>query len=150
MKYQEGKIGRSFILKFEHGDNLLEDLNIFTQKEELEHAVIYLLGALKKADLVVGPEKCELPPVGINYSFVDGREILAIGTLIPDESNNPMWHIHSSVGRDSDSITACLRGNTEVFLIVEAIVFELLNLNAKRKFDSQLGLKVLDLSNDKK
>ncbi|QGT99589.1 hypothetical protein SYNTR_0996 [Candidatus Syntrophocurvum alkaliphilum] len=147
MQYTQGSMGRVFVIKFEHGDNLIEQLQLILNKEQITTGTLLMIGALKKSKMVVGPEECVVPPVVIPYIFEDGREIAAIGTIFPDENGNPVFHIHSSVGRQNDSIVGCLRDDTEVYLIVEAVIIEFLNIDAKKVFEEKYDLNMLKIDN---
>ena len=56
MKYQQAELGRVFVVKFEHGDDLLESIKELVSREEISFATISFLGALLKADIVAGPK----------------------------------------------------------------------------------------------
>ena len=49
MKYEEVKIGRTFIIKFEHEDNFLEELLSFVKEKQIKAGKIEIIGALKKS-----------------------------------------------------------------------------------------------------
>ncbi len=143
MKYQSGRLGRVFLVKLEHGDDVIEELSRLAEKEAINSAVVMLIGALKNAVMVLGPKECTVPPQATEHYFDDGREVAAIGTLLRDKEGNPALHMHGSAGRNSSSITGCLRQDLEVYLIVEAIVLELDGIAAQRLLDPYLQVKAL-------
>lgn len=143
MKYKQGKIGRVFVARVEHGDDLLEELKKMAEDENIESAVLYVLGAIKKASLVAGPEKCTLPPAPVWRGFTDCREVLGIGTLFWKE-NEPLIHLHATLARGDDSLMGCIRGRSEVYIIAEVIVIELTGTGAFRELDEKTGLKLLN------
>ena len=145
MIYQEGKLGRVFLVKFEHDDDLLKELKFFLQQEKINTGILYLIGALKEADIVVGPRECVIPPVAISWHLNDGREIMGLGTIFPDEEGNPVAHIHSAFGREGSGIIGCLRDHARVYLLVEAIIIEMEGIEAKRLFNRDYNIKILTL-----
>lgn len=144
MKYRQGNLGRVFVAKVEHGDDLLKEITNLARAERLSTAVIFLIGALKGAAMVVGPRECTVPPEPVWTSFGDGREILGMGTLYPDEKGEPALHLHGVLGRGQTSLAGCLRADTEVYLVVEMVIMELTGTGAVRKMDRDLSLSVLD------
>lgn len=145
MKYQTGSIGRTFLVKMEHGDDLIQGIKEIAGKEQIQSAVIFMLGALQDVSMVTGPQAATIPPVGIETRLQEAREIIATGTLVQDESGQPSLHIHGSLGRENNTITGCLRENTTVYLVVEVIIMELLGIQASREEDVFLRVKALKI-----
>ena len=143
MKYEEVKQGRSFILKFEHRDNFLEELTSFVKEKRIMAGKIEIIGAFKKAGGSVGPQKDELPvnPIIIDVNKV--KEVLGIGTIFWHE-NEPKIHIHSAIGHESDLNLMCIRSNAEVFIVIEAILQEYVETTAKRKMDDEVKMPLLN------
>ena len=142
MKYTQGKIGRIFVLKFDDGDVLLEKLGAFVKKEKLKAATMIFIGALKKGDLVTGPKKPVIPPLPNKIIFKNAWEVLGIGTIFTN-SKGPQIHIHSAMGKKLKTLTGCVRGKTEEFLVIEAVVFELKGVKATKDIDIRTGLNLL-------
>ncbi|MDD3088219.1 MAG: DNA-binding protein [Candidatus Omnitrophica bacterium] len=145
MKYTCGKIGRIFVLKFNDKDILLDKLAEFTKKERLRAATILFIGALRQGDLVTGPKKPVIPPQPNKVIFKGGWEVMGIGTIFTN-SKGPQIHIHSSMGRKSKAFTGCVRGKSQVFLVIEAVVFELKGVKASKGIDLHTGLNLLNIS----
>lgn len=143
MKYSQGKVGRVFVARVEHGDDLLGELKLLAEKEQIEAGVFYVIGAMKNASLVVGPKECTRPPEPVWRMFSDGREILGIGTLFR-EDGAPTFHLHGALGKGDKTLMGCIRGDSEVYLLAEVIILELIDTTAVRKFDQTSGLKILD------
>ncbi|MGB2600921.1 MAG: DUF296 domain-containing protein [Candidatus Omnitrophota bacterium] len=143
MRYTEGSIGRVFLVKFEHGDDLLGKVKELVVKEDIKLAAITFIGALSKGDIVAGPDKLELPAVPTWISFTDGREVFGSGTIIK-EKDEVHLHIHSTLGRGEEVLTGCLRKNCEVFVTVEAIVTEIQGVKVSRVKDKDTGCNVLE------
>jgi hypothetical protein len=142
MKYTKGSIGRVFLLKFEDKDILIDKLGLFVKKERIKAAAMIFIGALRKGDLVTGPKKPVIPPQPNKLTFKDGWEVMGIGTVFVN-SIGPQIHIHSSMGKKNKVMTGCLRGKSEVFLVIEAVVLELKGIKASKEIDPQTGLNLL-------
>ena len=144
MQYTQGNIGRIFLLKFEDDDILLDKLAEFVKKEKLKAATLVFIGALKKGDLVTGPKKPVIPPEPNKVYFKDGWEVMGIGTIFTN-TTGPQIHIHSSMGKKQKVLTGCVRGKSKVFLVIEAIVFELKGVKATKAIDPKTGLNLLKI-----
>jgi len=144
MKYTKGSIGRVFVLKFDDGDILLKELSAFVKKEKLKAATITFIGALKKGDLVTGPKKPVIPPQPNTVYFKDAWETLGAGTIFTN-AKGPQIHIHTAMGKKLKTLAGCIRGESEVFLVIEAIVFELKGVKATKEFDKKTGLNLLKI-----
>ncbi len=142
MKYTQGKIGRIFVIKFDDGDVLIEQLKTFAKKEKLKAAVMVFIGALKKGDLVTGPKKPVIPPVPNEVKFKDAWESLGVATIFTN-AEGPQIHIHSAMGKSLKTLIGCVRGKSEVFLVIEAVVFELEGVKASKDIDAKTGLNLL-------
>lgn len=142
MEYEQANLGRTFIMKFAHGEDFLAELKNIVKQKEIKAGTIQLLGALAKAGVVVGPKKDELPPAPIEKNIDHAHEIVGIGTIFWEESE-PKIHIHTAAGHDKDVMVTCIRKDTEVFIVIEAIVQEYTGTSAKRKPDKKTGMSLL-------
>ena len=70
------------------------------------------------------------------------HEIAGTGTLFPDEEGKPVLHMHIACGRESATVTGCVRTGVKIWHIGEVILFELTDTPAIRKVDPQLGFKL--------
>jgi len=143
MKYSQGELGRVFVIRVEHGDDLLGELKQLVQVENVEAGVFYVIGALKEATVVTGPEKCVLPPVPMFRNFNDGREIIGLGTMFRD-GEEPLFHLHGALGRGDTALMGCIRGASEVYLVAEVILMEIKGTGAGKELDPVSGLKMLN------
>lgn len=144
MHYQQGSLGRVFLVKLEHGDDLLKEINHLAAETGLKSACLFMIGALDKAVMVTGPQQSALPPQVIEKRIDEGREIVAIGTMFPDQdSGEPVLHIHGSLGRGDTTFTGCLRSDSRVFAVVELLVVELSGFTASKGFDLAILMKTL-------
>ncbi|MFH1507829.1 MAG: DUF296 domain-containing protein [Candidatus Omnitrophota bacterium] len=145
MHYTQGSLGRIFLLKFEHNDILLEELHSLARKEKIMAAALIFIGALKRGDLVTGPKKPVIPPQPNKIRFRNGWEAMGMGTIFTGKSG-PQIHIHGSMGKKNKVLTGCVRGRSQVFLVIEAVIFELKNVKASKSIDPRTGLNLLNLA----
>jgi len=144
MQYTKGTIGRVFLLKFKDDDILIKELEKLARKERLKAATLVFIGALKKGDLVTGPKKPVIPPEPNWVKFDKAWEVMGVGTIFTNKSG-PQIHIHTAMGKRSRTLTGCVRKDTKVFLVIEAIVFELKGVNATKDIDAKTGLNLLKI-----
>ncbi|MEJ5226683.1 DUF296 domain-containing protein [Thermodesulfovibrio sp.] len=142
MRYQSGRVGRVFVIKFEDGENPLEKLTELAKQEKVYSAIFWIVGGLKAGRFVVGPEGDELPPIPIWREIRGNNETLGIGTIFwfKDE---PKAHLHGVYGREDLVKMGCLRENPEVFLILEAVLMEILDIKANRELDEKSKMTLL-------
>ena len=107
--------------------------------------MIFLV-ALRNGDLVTGPKKTVIPPDPNWVKFKDGWEVFGIGTIFTNKKG-PQIHIHSSLGKKKDVFTGCIRKDSRVFLVIEAVVFELKGVKATKDIDLLTCLNLLQINN---
>ena len=119
MQYTQAKPGRIFVIAVEHGENIINNLQNLAEKEKISCAVFHLLGALKHAELVIGPKKPVLPP-DRQKILIDNNasEFMGFGTIFLQEQK-PSIHIHLSMGNKTITQTGHLLPDHEVFIISE-------------------------------
>jgi len=149
MKYQQGSLGRVFLLKFEDKDNLLYEIKKMAVQETVKVGTIMLLGGVRSAGMVTGPKEAVIPPDPTWSDFSDAREILGFGTLFWKD-DEPMIHLHAAVGRGNETLTGCIRKNSSVYLVVEAVITELLGINARKTMNEKAGLAMLEITEGEK
>ncbi|PAV11852.1 DNA-binding protein with PD1-like DNA-binding motif [Methanosarcina spelaei] len=142
MEYAKGRIGRVFTVRIDYGDDLILELIKLAELERIESAVFVLLGALKEAKFVAGPKENVIPPEPVWSGFDDAHEILGIGNIFLMDGK-PKIHLHAGAGRGDNVKLGCLRGESEVFMVVEAFVFELEGFSARRITDEEQGFAPL-------
>lgn len=147
MKYKELQEGRSFVLRLDNGENLLEELLTFFQEQRLQGAVFWVLGALEKGQLVGGPQTASLPPEPINITFNDTREIVGWGNIARVMEGSPKIHLHMSAGRNDHTYTGCLRKKGQVFLTSEIYLREIINFPVRKK-EMSSGIELLDIQGE--
>jgi predicted DNA-binding protein with PD1-like motif len=144
MQYSQGRLGRVFLVKFENKDDILRSLEGFVRKERLKSAVLVFLGAFRKGQLVTGPKKAVVPPEPNWKTFDDGWEVMGVGTVFSGKKG-PQIHMHAAMGKKDRALTGCVRKKVEVFMVIEAVVFELKGVKARKEIDPRTGLNLLKI-----
>ncbi len=146
MQYSEGKIGRVFAIRLEHGEPMPGTLEEFAAKEGIQSGLAIMVGGAEEdSKLVVGPEDGSMLPVTPMLTALCGvHEVAAVGTLFPDEQGSPVLHMHAACGRQDGSITGCIREGIVTWQILEVILIEVTGLDAARIEDSATGFQLLE------
>ena len=144
MKYIQANLGRIFIARIEDGEDIIEQLKAIIKQENIKSGFVHLLGASTTSKVVLGPEKREYPPKPFWWEFDDAREILGLG-IFALEDDEPKIHLHAGIGHHSESKTGCIRGKSEVYITIEAIIQEIIGDNITRKIDTRYNASLLDL-----
>ncbi|MDD5348076.1 MAG: DUF296 domain-containing protein [Candidatus Omnitrophica bacterium] len=144
MEYTTARLGRIFLLKFSDKDILVDELERFARRRHLKAAVLLFLGALRTGSLVTGPKKPRIPPEPNWKTFKDGWEVMGAGTVFSG-TKGPAVHIHAAMGKKNSALVGCVRKETSVFLVIEAVVFELKGCRAGKSLDPATGLNLLKI-----
>jgi predicted DNA-binding protein with PD1-like motif len=145
MKYSQAKQGRIFVIRLEDGDIIHEEIERFAREKSIRAgALIILGGADEGSKLVVGPEHGRKNPiVPMEYILDNVNETAGAGTIFPDEKGNPALHMHIACGRESSTVTGCIRKGVKAWHVLEVILFELVDTTASRALDSVTGFELL-------
>jgi len=145
MKYSEAKLGRVFVIRLEDGEIVHEVIEAFALEHSIRAASLIILGGSDEGSrLVVGPENGRSSPiVPMGHVLDDVREVTGTGTVFPDDAGTPILHLHMACGRNSSTVTGCIRQGVKVWQVMEAILFELTDTKARRLPDAVTGLKLL-------
>jgi len=146
MQYSEGSLGRVFVLRMDHGEDLIESLQKFQLEKKIESCTAFFLGALRDGRAVTGPKLPVVPPTPNFEAYESAWEIFGMATIYPS-IEGPKLHIHSAMGRGRQSLLGCIRDKAQVYLIVEAVLFEICGLAAERAWDENMQLYLLSLKN---
>lgn len=151
MQYEEGTIGRIFVLRLEEGDRLPESIETFARDHGIRAAtVLYLGGAADGSKLVVGPEENRGDAiVPIVHRLQGTQEVLGVGTLFPNESSEPILHLHAATGREGGATVGCTRAGVAVWLVGEVVILEIADTSGQRKAIQGTPLELLELSDSK-
>jgi predicted DNA-binding protein with PD1-like motif len=144
MKYQVGKTGRVIVARFEDREDVLANLADIVRKENIRAAAFYLVGGMREARIVVGPEKDVMPPVPVWRELGESHEVTGFGTIFY-QGDEPKVHFHGAFGKKDMVKVGCMREKTETFLVLEAVIIEMDGITAVREFDPVSGLTLLKL-----
>ena len=152
MQYGEGRLGRVFVLRLEEGERLNDTLEAFARDQGVQRAmVLYLGGAGDGSRMVVGPED---PGAGtivpMLFSLSGAQEVLAVGTMFPNEAGTPVLHMHAAAGREGRAHVGCTRAGVDVWLVGEVVVLEIVGTEARRRKDAATGFQLLTVGPEKK
>ncbi|MDY6904827.1 MAG: PPC domain-containing DNA-binding protein [Thermodesulfobacteriota bacterium] len=145
MQYSEARQGRTFILRLEQGEIVHQEIEAFARVHDIPAAAVIAVGGADIGSrLVVGPEKGGKRPVTPMEHMLDGvHEISGTGTLFPDDTGQPVLHMHMACGRKGKTFTGCIRSGVVVWQIMEIVLFEITGTRATRLNDPALGFKLL-------
>ena len=147
MKYSSAQLGRVLVIRLEDGDIVHECIEEAARKEGIARAAVILLGGAGGGSrIVVGPEDGNVRPVvPMERVLHDVHEMAGAGTIFPDESGEPVLHLHAAFGRDDQVTAGCIRLGVTTWIIGEAVVIELTDSEASRRPDPQTAFELLDL-----
>lgn len=145
MRFSEAKQGRTFVIRLEDGEILHEVIEAFAVEHNIAAATVIAVGGADVGSrLVVGPEHGRASPVvPMERLLPDVHEIAGVGTIFPDESGQPVLHMHAACGRNERTITGCVRKGVRVWQVLEVVLLELLGSSARRVRDAATGFALL-------
>lgn len=144
MKYQIGRTGRVVVARFEDHEDVIGNLTSIAKKESIRAGIFYLIGGMREGSIVVGPEKDIMPPVPVWKKLGESHEVVGLGTIFY-QGDEPKVHFHGAFGKKDMVKVGCLRGKSETFLILEAVIVEIDGVDAVRELDPVSGLILLRL-----
>ncbi len=142
MEYRTGSIGRVLTIRFDHGDDFLDELKQLILAEKIKSGWFQILGGVRQAGVVTGPKEPVMPPKPVWREVNEAREVVGTGSVHMD-GEEPRIHLHAAMGHHGDTLTACIRENTKVYLILEVILFELQGVDASRPWYEKGGFNRL-------
>ena len=146
MNYTEAKLGRIFILRLQHKEVFHKTLESFAAEKQIKSALCFFLGgAQDQSKVVVGPKDGNATPPDPMVTLLRGvHEGCGVGTIFVNEEGLPKLHMHASFGRNTNSVTGCVRMGVEVWCIGEVVILELTGGSAKRAKDEKSGFEFLE------
>ncbi len=141
MQYTEGRLGRVFQVRVDHGEDLLESLASFVREKGIRCGFAQFIGAVKGGRVVTGPREPVLPPDPSFESYEHGWEVFGFASITPGE-DGPHLHYHASLGKHREALTGCLRERATVYIIVEVLIIEVTGSTVARKRDPATGLEL--------
>ena len=145
MEYQTGRPGRIVITRFSDGDDVLAGLAEIAARENIRAAAFNLVGGMKKGRFVVGPEDENMPPVPVWRELTESHEAVGFGTIFW-QGDRPRVHFHGAYGKHDSVKAGCMRDGNEAFLVLEAVITEILDVAAVRELDPASGMVLLRLT----
>ena len=145
MKACQGKMGRVFVIRLEHGDVVPGCIERFAEENGVSVGHAVLVGGIGGGEVVVGP-RCsqEMPPQPMLLPVDGAHEVVGVGVLVPDEDGKPVLHIHAALGRSGQTMSGCLRPGVETWLVGEVVLYEILGVKAVRVRDGESGFSLLE------
>jgi predicted DNA-binding protein with PD1-like motif len=144
MKYRTGRAGRIVLARFDDGDDVLGGLASIAKDEDIRAATVHLVGGMKRGRFVVGPESEEMPPRPLWRDLGESHEIVGVGTIF-FEGETPRVHLHGAFGKRDEVKVGCLRADTQAFIVLEAVITEITDIEAVREKDPVTGMALLKL-----
>jgi predicted DNA-binding protein with PD1-like motif len=146
MKASEGRVGRVFVIRLEHGDTIPDCIERFAEEKEISVGQVMMIGGIGEGQVVVGPRRSdEVPPEPMLVPVDGAHEVMAIGVVAPDKTGKPVLHVHGSLGRSGRAITGCLRPGVSTWTVGEVIISEILGTNAVRDLDKKTQFELLQV-----
>ncbi|MBN1492772.1 MAG: DUF296 domain-containing protein [Candidatus Omnitrophica bacterium] len=142
MEYREGTIGRIFYVRFDNNETIYSALTEFVKEKDIHSGMIHFIGALQNTECVSGPKKTAIPPEPFWHALPEAHEVMGVATIAWDDKD-PKIHLHTAFGKGKDAFVGCIRGQSNVFLVIEAIIFEIKGINAVRSEDKELKINKL-------
>src|SRR3990172_917165 len=144
MRYKAGTVGRVVLAPLVHGGQGVAAGAGPCGRGGIVSGWFFLFGAIQRGKLVAGPRDATLPPDPVWREFTDPFEIVGMGSIAAGDGP-PSIHLHSSLGRGKEVLTGCIRKEGEAFIVVEAMILEVLGVRATRSPDERSGLELLTL-----
>ncbi len=148
MDYRQGTTGRIFCIRFDEGEDFLGGLLALLRKENVRQGWFHVIGGLREAVVVTGPREPVMPPDPVWAQLNSARETLGTGTVFW-EGEEPRLHLHAAMGHHGDTLTACVRKGTKVYLVLEVVLIEIAGLTATRPWYPEGGFNRLSFGPDK-
>lgn len=142
MEYRCGKVGRVFTVRFDEGDDFLASLEDLIIREEIRNGWFQVIGGLREAGVVTGPRVPAVPPEPVWAEVREPREVLGAGSIFWD-NDKPKIHLHAALGHHGDTLCACVRKKTRVYLVLEVYLMEIAGFSASRPWYAEGGFNRL-------
>ncbi len=147
MDYRQGRTGRVFCIRFDEGDDFLGELTEIIKNENIRQGWFHVIGGLREAGVVTGPKEPVMPPEPVWDQVEGARETLGTGTIFW-EDDEPKIHLHAALGHHGETLTACIRKGTKVYLVLEVMLIEIEGINADRPWFEKGGFNRLTFDSD--
>jgi predicted DNA-binding protein with PD1-like motif len=147
MKASEGQLGRVFVIRLEDGDVIPACIENFAEENRISVGQVIMVGGIGGGQVVVGPRRTdEMPPEPMLLPLDGAHEVVGVGLIAPDAKGKPKLHIHAALGRSGKTTTGCLRPGVTTWIVVEAIILEILGTDAIRIPNAQTRFELLQVA----
>jgi len=146
MKASQGRVGRVFVIRLEHGDVVPGCIERFAEEKGISVGHVILVGGIGEGEIVVGPRYSdERPPQPMLLPVDSAHEVLGVGVIAPGEDGKPNLHIHAALGRSGQTMSGCLRPGVTTWLVGEVILYEIIGAGVARVRDKESGFELLEV-----
>jgi uncharacterized protein len=147
MKAIEGRLGRVFVLRLDHDDPLPQAIEDFAEEKQIQLAQVVFIGGIYNGNLVAGPRVTAEPrPEPIVLPVNEASDAVAAGIIAASESGRPALHMHGALGRSGQTMAGCFQKGVSVWLVGEAVVYEILGgSNARRILSKSANLTLFEI-----
>jgi predicted DNA-binding protein with PD1-like motif len=146
MKATEGRVGRVFVIRLEHGDIIPDCIERFAEEKKISVGQVMMIGGVGEGQVVVGPRRSnEMPPEPMFIPVDGAHELMGLGVIAPDKTGKPVLHVHGSLGRSGKATTGCLRPGVSTWTVGEVIICEILGTTAVRVLDEKTKFELLQV-----
>jgi uncharacterized protein len=134
MKSIDGTSGRVFVLRLDRDDLLPKCIEDFAAEKQIRLAQVVFIGGIYQGNLVTGPRKtADLQPDPIVLPVSEAHDAFALGIIAPGENGVPALHMHGALGRSGQTIAGCFQNGVSVWLVGEAVIYEILSGSTVRR-----------------
>ena len=136
MEYR--KFGNTLVVRIDKGEEILESVKVFAEKENIKLASIQALGAIN--DFTVGVLDTATRQYRSN-SFTGAYEIVSLTGTINTKNDAFYCHLHLSAGNDKGEVFGGHLNRAVVSATCEMIV-TLIDGRVDREFSDEIGLNL--------
>lgn len=142
MKSTETAVGRVIVAKIEPNEDLFDAIKELIKKHKIKSGLINVIGALKQ--FTIGYFDIEKKKYHFK-TFDEDIELISCMGNIAFKDNEPIIHLHVSVGKDDYSIIGGHLSQPSVVSITAEVYIYEINQTLTRVNDPQFDLSLLDL-----
>lgn len=142
MKSTETAVGRVIVAKIEPNEDLFDAIKELIKKHKIKSGLINVIGALKQ--FTIGYFDIEKKKYNFK-TFDEDIELISCMGNIAFKDNEPIIHLHVSVGKDDYSIIGGHLSQPSVVSITAEVYIYEINQTLTRANDPQFDLSLLDL-----
>jgi len=142
LKSTETAVGRVIVAKIEPNEDLFDAIKELIKKHKIKSGLINVIGALKQ--FTIGYFDIEKKKYNFK-TFDEDIELISCMGNIAFKDNEPIIHLHVSVGKDDYSIIGGHLSQPSVVSITAEVYIYEINQTLTRANDPQFDLSLLDL-----